>query len=237
MGINFLLLSDNAIYNKMTIELTEEQKIKLLNSEDVFSVMQDILLREEKIDQEKEHFWMIGLANNNRILYIELVSLGSVNATTVEPMNVFRVAVLKGAIKVIMAHNHPSGEMEPSEADKDLTDRLIQVGRILNIGVIDHMIISAGSYLSFLDIGLLEELEQSIKWVPQYELIERIRKEEKKIRTEAVKSEREKAKLNQEKAVKKEKLEIAREMKKAKEPIEKIIKYTGLPQSEIAKLK
>ncbi len=227
---NVLLLSDNAIYNKMTIELTEEQKIKLLNSEDVFSVMQDILLREEKIDQEKEHFWMIGLANNNRILYIELVSLGSVNATTVEPMNVFRVAVLKGAIKVIMAHNHPSGEMEPSEADKDLTDRLIQVGRILNIGVIDHMIISAGSYLSFLDIGLLEELEQSIKWVPQYELIERIRKEEKKIRTEAVKLERERS-------IKKRNIEIAREMKKAKEPIEKIMKYTGLPQSEIAKLK
>ena len=214
----------------MTIELTEEQKIKLLNSEDVFSVMQDILLREEKIDQEKEHFWMIGLANNNRILYIELVSLGSVNATTVEPMNVFRVAVLKGAIKVIMAHNHPSGEMEPSEADKDLTDRLIQVGRILNIGVIDHMILSAGSYLSFLDIGLLEELEQSIKWVPQYELIERIRKEEKKIRTEAVKLERERS-------IKKRNIEIAREMKKAKEPIEKIIKYTGLTQSEIAKLK
>ncbi len=237
MGINFLLLSDNAIYNKMTIELTEEQKIKLLNSEDVFSVMQDILLREEKIDQEKEHFWMIGLANNNRILYIELVSLGSVNATTVEPMNVFRVAVLKGAIKVIMAHNHPSGEMEPSEADKDLTDRLIQVGRILNIGVIDHMILSAGSYLSFLDIGLLEELEQSIKWVPQYELIERIRKEEKKIRTEAVKLEREKAKLNQEKALKKEKLEIAKGLKRDGISLEIISKNTGLSKGEIEKLK
>ncbi len=79
----------------MTIELTEEQKIKLLNSDDVYRVLRDILFREEKIDQEKEHFWMIGLAGNNLMLYVELVNLGSVTATTVEPMNVFRVAVLK----------------------------------------------------------------------------------------------------------------------------------------------
>ena len=163
----------------MTIELSDKQKIKLLNSDDVYTVMQGILLREEKIDQEKEHFWMIGLANNNRILYIELVSLGSVNAVTVEPMNVFRVAVLKGAIKAIIVHNHPSGELKPSDADKDLTDRLIQVGRILNIPIIDHLVISVNSYMSFVDSGLFEQLEQSTKWVPAFELIERIKKEEK----------------------------------------------------------
>ena len=56
------------------------------------------------------------------------------------------VGVMKGAVKVIMAHNHPSGEVDPSNADKDLTDRLIQVGRILNIIVIEHMIISTDSY-------------------------------------------------------------------------------------------
>ena len=249
----------------MTIELTDEQKIKLLNSDDVFSVMQDILLREEKIDQEKEHFWMIGLANNNRILYIELVSLGSINSTTVEPMNVFRVAVLKGAIKVIMIHNHPSGELKPSESDEDLTDRLIQVGRILNIKVIDHMVISTKSYLSFKDTGLLTALELSTKWVPQFELIEQIRKEEKKIREQALRMEREKAKIDKEKAVKKSKeegikegeingiekgkkegkkegskekaIEIAREMKSENEPIEKIIKYSGLTKEEIEKIK
>lgn len=221
----------------MTIELTNEQKIKLLNSDDVFTVLQDILLREEKIDQEKEHFWMIGLANNNKILYIELVSLGSVNATTVEPMNVFRVAVLKGAIKVIMAHNHPSGELRPSPEDKDLTDRLIQVGRILNIKVIEHLIISTMSYLSFTDIGLMEELEQSTKWVPQFELIERIRKEEKKIREEALREEKEKAKIDKEEAVKKEKLVIARAGLKKGLTIDMISEITGLTKKEIEKIK
>ena len=210
----------------MTIELTEEQKIKLLNSDDVYSVMQDILLREEKIDQEKEHFWMIGLAGNNRMLYVELVSMGSVSATTVEPMNVFRVAVLKGAVFAIIAHNHPSGELKPSESDKDTTDRLIQVGRILNIKIIDHLVISSKSYMSFKDIGLLEKLEQSTKWLPQFELIERIRNEEKIIRQAAMKMEKNKT-------LKK----VAKAMKRSGEPVEKIVVYTGLTKEEIEKLR
>lgn len=214
----------------MTIELTDQQKIKLLNSDDVYRVMQEILLREEKIDQEKEHFWMIGLAQNNRILYIELVSLGSVKATKVEPMNVYRVAVLKGAVNVIMAHNHPSGELKPSDEDKDITDRLVQVGLVLNIKVIDHMIISVKSYLSFADIGLLAELEQSTKWVPQYQLIERIRKEEKKLRDEALQLEREKT-------INKRNLEIAKAGLKKGLLIELISELTGLSKEEIEKIK
>ncbi|MBN1182762.1 MAG: JAB domain-containing protein [Bacteroidales bacterium] len=225
----------------MTISLSEEQRVKLMNSDDVYSVMQNILLREEKIDQDKEHFWMIGMAGNNRILYIELVSLGSVNATTVEPMNVFRVAVMKNATKVIMVHNHPTGELKPSKKDKDITDRLMQVGRILNIQVIDHLVISTRSYMSFADTGLLAELELSTKWVPQFELIERIRAEEKRIRDEEIKLERKKAKEEKEKAEKKGKkegeykkaFEIAKEMLQVNEPIEKITKYTGLTREEI----
>jgi DNA repair protein RadC len=210
----------------MTIELSDKQKIKLLNSDDVYTVMQGILLREEKIDQETEHFWMIGLANNNRILYIELVSLGSVNAVTVEPMNVFRVAVLKGAVKAIIAHNHPSGELKPSDADKDLTDRLIQVGRILNIPVIDHLIISVNSYLSFVDTGLFEQLEDSTKWVPAFELIERIKKEEKKIRDQAVQEEKEKT-------IKK----VVKNARRKGLSVDDIAELTGLTPEEIAKIK
>lgn len=214
----------------MTIELSDKQKIKLLNSDDVYTVMQGILLREEKIDQEKEHFWMIGLANSNRILYIELVSLGSVNATTVEPMNVFRVAVLKGAVKAIIVHNHPSGELKPSDADKDLTDRLIQVGRILNIPVIDHLIISVNSYMSFVDTGLFEQLEQSLKWVPPYEIAERIKKQEKKIREQAIQEEKEKATI---KAMQK----IVKNARKQGLSIDVIAELTGLTPEEIAKIK
>jgi DNA repair protein RadC len=227
--------------------------------------MQEILLREEKIDQEKEHLWMIGLATNNRILYLELVSLGSVKATTVEPMNVFRVAVMKGAVNVIMVHNHPSGELVASAADKDLTDRLIQVGRILNIQVIDHLIISTESYLSFADEGIMKELQQSLKWVPEFEIVDRIRKEEKKIREEAVREAKkvakneglkeglekgkvegkkeglqegiEKGKIEgEQKGVNKEKNTIAKGMKAKGYSIKEIIELTGLTKQEIGKL-
>jgi DNA repair protein RadC len=209
----------------MTIKILNKDKIKLLNSDDVYGVMQNLLLREQKIDQEKEHFWIIGLDNANRVLYIELVSMGSVKVTSVEPMNVYRVGVLKGAVKVIFVHNHPSGELKPSDADLDVTDRLIQVGRILNIEAIDHLIISKKSYLSFADTGLFEKLKQSTKWVPQYELVARIKAEEKSIREQQVKEAVQKT-INQE-----EKKRV-REAKAAEAE-----KYKALKDAEAQKLK
>jgi DNA repair protein RadC len=155
------------------------------------NVMQKILLRENKIDRDKEHFWVIGMNIASKILFIELVSLGSVKAATVEPMNVFRMGVMKGAVKLIIVHNHPGDELKPTPNDKDLTDRLIQVGRILDVQVIDHLIITEKSFLSFADSGLLAELLESIKWIPNYELKNKIRDEEEKIRKEAVKTARE----------------------------------------------
>lgn len=112
----------------MDIQLTEAEKIKIINSDDLYGIMQKILLREQKIDQNREHLWVIGLENNHRILFIELVSLGTVNQTLVKPMEVFSLALQKRAVKIILCHNHPSGELKPSAADKDITDKLIQVG-------------------------------------------------------------------------------------------------------------
>lgn len=161
----------------MNVKITDKDKIKIGSPDDLYEIMQRILLRENRIDREKEHFWMIGLNMANTILYVELVSMGSVRATTVEPMNVYRVAVLKGATSVVAVHNHPSGKMTASDADKDITDRLIQVGKILDIQFIDHLIISTERYMSFVNTGLMHELEQSLKYVPSYLIEDRIRKE------------------------------------------------------------
>lgn len=161
----------------MDIELTQEERIKILNSDDIYGIMQKILLRESKIDQNREHFWVIGLENNNRILFIELISLGTVNQTLAEPMEVYSLALQKPAVKIILCHNHTSGELTPSDADKNITDKLIQVGLIVNTPVTDHLIITLNSYLSFKNIGLLKELEQSTKYVSKYELERRIKKE------------------------------------------------------------
>lgn len=137
----------------------------MLYGDDLYGIMQRILLREDKIDQDREHFWIVGLANNNRILFIELISLGSVNATIAEPMDVFSFALQKRAVKIVLVHNHPSGELKPSAADLDMTDRLIQVGIIVNTKVYDHLIIAKRSYMSSRDIGLLDELKLSQKYV------------------------------------------------------------------------
>lgn len=163
----------------MNVPLSNEEKIKILNGDDLYGIMQRVLLREEKIDRNKEHFWIIGLENNNRMLFIELVSLGSVNATIAEPMEVFSFALQKQAVKIILVHNHPSGELTPSEQDKDQTDRFIQVGIIVNVPVLDHFIISERSYYSFEVSGLLDQLKLSTKYVPPYVLEERYRKEAK----------------------------------------------------------
>ncbi|WP_164998682.1 JAB domain-containing protein [Flavobacterium sp. 140616W15] len=176
----------------MNVKITDKDKIEIGGARDLYGIMQRILLRENEIDREKEHFWMIGLNMANTILYIELVSMGSVRATQVEPMNVYRVAVLKGATSVLAVHNHPSGRMTPSDADKDVTDRLIQVGKILNIELLDHLIISPERYMSFLDVGLMDELEKSVKYVPTYQIEERIRKQVLEIKKEMEKTIKEK---------------------------------------------
>lgn len=203
----------------MNVKLTDAEKIKILNSDDIYGIMQRILLREDKIDQNREHFWVIGLENNNRILFIELISLGTVNKTLAEPMEVFSFALQKRAVKIILCHNHPSGELQPSEGDKDISDRLIQVGIIVDVKVIDHLIISDKSYLSFKDIGLLDKLEKSTKYVPPYVLAERIKKEATEI-------------ANKNKAI-----EIAKTMKREGENIEKIALFTGLSIEEVKKLR
>ena len=213
----------------MTIELSDNQKIKPLNPDDIYTVMQDILLREAKIDCEKEHFWMIGLANNNRILYIESVSLDSVNPITVEPMNVFRVAVLKGAVKAIIVRSRPRGELKPSDTDKDLTDRLIQAGRILNIPIVDHLLVSENSYTSFVDSGIFEQLEQSLKWVPAFEIEERVKKQEKIVHAKTVQEEKDKA-------IKKANAEFIMNARKKNLSVDLIAELTGLTPEEIAKV-
>lgn len=192
----------------MDIKLTKHDKRNIKDTDDVYSIMQRVLLRENKIDQEKEHLWIIGMNQAGYILYIELIALGSYHSVDVEPMNVFRVAVMKNASRVILVHNHPSGSLIPSTSDKDITDRLIQVGRILNIELVDHLIITPKQYLSFRQIDLMEELEQSLKYVPTYQVVERIRKEEKRIAREKLAVEKGKTKAAQQKTkVKQERLE------------------------------
>lgn len=215
----------------MDIKLAKNDKRYIEGTDDVYNIMKSVLLRDNKIDQEKEHFWIVGMNLAGYILYIELIALGSYKSVDIEPMNVFRVAVMKNASRVIAVHNHPSGRLSPSVTDKDITDRLIQVGRILNIEFVDHLIISPLSYTSFRSIGLMDELEKSLKYVPTYQVVEQIRKEEKQIAKEAIKSERDQRKRSD------KLLSTAIAMLVEKDiAIEQIAKILEIEQKEIEKI-
>ncbi len=207
----------------MNIELSDDQKIKILCSDDLYSIMQQVLLREQKIDQNREHLWTVSLDSAHRVLNIELVSMGTVSSTPVEPMEVFSVPLQKRTVKLMVVHNHPSGELMPSDADKDITDRLIQVGKIINVPVLDHLIITDKSYFSFADHGLMDELEQSLKYVPAYEIKRRFEKQAQEIGE--AKGENKKAK------------EMAKAMKKKGYSIEEIVEVSGLSEAVVRRLK
>jgi len=222
----------------MDIKLSPKDKKHIGGVDDVFAIMQRILLRDNKIDQEKEHFWIIGLNEAGYILYIELVTLGTVRAAIIEPMNVYRVAVMKNATRIIGIHNHPSGELTPTEDDKDITDRLIQVGRILDIQMVDHLIISPTSYVSFAVMGLMDKLELSIKYVPTYQLIEKIRKEEKAIAKVAIQTAKEKAKaaIDAEKIAREQAKTLALALLEKGVEIENIAKILEVAPKEVERL-
>jgi DNA repair protein RadC len=108
-------------------------------------------LRSEK----REHFLVLLLNARHECVAVETVSIGSLNASIVHPREVFRPAILVAAASVIAAHNHPSGDPEPSEEDIAITRRLAQVGELLGIGLLDHVVIAMRGVVSFRERGLL----------------------------------------------------------------------------------
>ncbi len=104
---------------------------------------------------DREHFVVILLNTKARIIGVNTVSIGSLNASIVHPREVFKPAVILGAASVILVHNHPSGDPSPSQEDRDVTKRLSEAGHILGITVLDSLIIGDGCYFSFKEKGLL----------------------------------------------------------------------------------
>lgn len=105
---------------------------------------------------KREVFVVLLLSTRHRLLKIHTVSVGSVNASLVHPREVFRPAIHVAAASVILAHNHPSGDVSPSDDDVELTNRLVDAGRLLGIEVLDHVIVGGtGAHLSFRERGLL----------------------------------------------------------------------------------
>ncbi|MCA9407432.1 MAG: JAB domain-containing protein [Candidatus Omnitrophica bacterium] len=133
------------------MEIKLKSKEQVVSSESIKNILGEILKSEDPLDQEKEHFWAIGLDAQNHIKYIDLVHLGAINQCPCHVMEIYRRACIKGIVSLIVAHNHPSGNPQPSREDIRATEKLKQAGDILGIKLLDHVIIADNSYYSFCD--------------------------------------------------------------------------------------
>ena len=126
------------------------EKKKISSSHSVFELMQPIIG-----DLPHEEFWIVYLNNSNKVLQKTQLSKGGITGALVDIRLVLKNALQLGAVGIILAHNHPSGTLRPSEADKQLTQKLKNAGNSLDIKVLDHLIITEKAYFSFADENLL----------------------------------------------------------------------------------
>jgi len=105
-------------------------------------------------DKAKEHFKLVLLNTRNKVIGISTISIGTLNASLVHPREVFKEAVVRSASSVILVHNHPSNDLEPSEEDIRITRRMVEAGKIMGIEVLDHIIITRHQFASLKARGL-----------------------------------------------------------------------------------
>lgn len=127
-----------------------EEKPKISGSADAFEI-----LKADLLDIPHEAFWILLLNRANRVIKKHQISQGGVAGTVADPKIIFKVAVEELASGIILAHNHPSGNLTASQADIDLTKKLKESGKLLDIQVLDHLIVAGKKYFSFADEGLM----------------------------------------------------------------------------------
>lgn len=126
------------------------EKVKITCSNDIYQFM-----KPELLDMPKEEFWVLLLNRANRLIKKEQISSGGVSGTVADPKIIFKAALDQYASSIILVHNHPSGNLKPSQADIKLTNKMKEAGSLLEIPVLDHIIFGDEGYLSFADEEML----------------------------------------------------------------------------------
>lgn len=126
------------------------EKPKITSSKDVFNLMQPVIG-----DLEHEEFWVLFLNNSNKVVSKTQISKGGLTATIVDVRLLFKRALELASVGIIVCHNHPSGKLEPSNADKQITQKIKVAGVTLDIKLLDHLIVTEKSYFSFADEGIM----------------------------------------------------------------------------------
>lgn len=146
-------INNGILFQTLRVELVREGPVDNYSvrcSEDICRVM-----NEEVSKLDRECFWVIPLTTKNHVIGINLVSMGSLNASTVHPREVFKPVILANAAAIVLVHNHPSGDPTPSQEDRLLTGRLKDAGELLGIRVLDHIVIGDKVHCSMKEAGYM----------------------------------------------------------------------------------
>lgn len=126
------------------------KKIKIQSSKNAYD-----LLKGDLMDLNHEEFWLILLKRNNEVIRKEMLSKGGLSGTVVDTKIIFKRTLEESASSIILAHNHPSGNLKPSQEDVQITKRIREAGKALDISVLDHLILAGQSFYSFADENML----------------------------------------------------------------------------------
>jgi DNA repair protein RadC len=129
-----------------------KDKIKVTSSRDVYETLKPFF---NDTMEHHENFYILLLNRTNKVLGVNKISEGGISGTVVDPKLVFQAALVSHASSIILAHNHPSGNTEPSDADIELTKKLSEAGKFMDLPILDHLILADEIYLSFKDEGKL----------------------------------------------------------------------------------
>lgn len=145
-----LLLAALELGSRVNRELEQIKGIKIRNSEDIFKYYQGKLMH-----KEQEHFYCLYLNTNKRVIEEKLLFIGTINYSVIHPREIFKGAYLTSASAIVCVHNHPTGNVMPSKEDIEMTNRLIEVGALLGIKVVDHIIIGKNTYYSMFENAII----------------------------------------------------------------------------------
>ena len=130
-------------------EVQKNHLDRITSASDVYHVLH------EYASKDQEHFLLLTLDGASKIIEKRVIFIGTLNQSLVHPREIFKPAITDGSAGIIIAHNHPSGTLEASRADIQITDRLKEVAKLVGIELLDHVILSKNGYYSFSDKGLL----------------------------------------------------------------------------------
>ena len=146
--------------NFISLKIVKEKNVdykggSIYNAGDLFKLVKQIVG-----ETDREYFLVFNMNNALEPCSIQICSIGSLTETIIHPREVFKASLLSNASKIFVAHTHPSGHVQPSMEDINVTKRLSEVGNLIGINLLDHIIVGGNSYYSFLENGLLQIKER-----------------------------------------------------------------------------